>query len=183
MTDEGHESDPAEQPPVTPSPSSQPAGAGAPADLGTRFVARLIDFILLGFVYSIVVVPFVIAAIFADVSGVGLPMFGTGVGSFVSSLIFAVVTIAYFALMESNRGQTVGKMAMGIRTQGATGGNPTVEEGVKRNAWIALSIIPWIGGLAQLAAAIYIAVTISNSATNTGWHDEFAGGTGVIKTK
>lgn len=182
MTDEGHDPGPTDPSPA-PTPPAQPTGAGAPADVGTRFVARLIDFVLLGFVYSILVVPFVIAAVFTDVGGFGLPMFGTGIGSFMSSLIFAVVTIAYFALMESSRGQTVGKMAMGVRTQGPTGGNPTMEEGVKRNAWIALSIIPWIGGLAQLAAAIYIAVTISNSASNTGWHDEFAGGTAVVRTR
>jgi hypothetical protein len=34
--------------------------------------------------------------------------------------------------------------------------------------------------LAELAAAIYIAVTISQSPTNTGWHDTFAGGTRVV---
>jgi len=28
---------------------------------------------------------------------------------------------------------------------------------------------------------IYIAITISQSDTNTGWHDTFAGGTRVIK--
>ena len=36
---------------------------------------------------------------------------------------------------------------------------------------------------AQLAAAIYIAVTINSSPTRTGWHDQFAGGTRVVRTR
>lgn len=153
---------------------------GASADIGTRLIARIIDAALLSAVFFMIVVPLVIGSIFAGAAGV--PFFGGFRGSsFVSSLIFAALTIAYFAIMESRFGQTVGKMAMSLEVQGPNGGHPTIEEGVKRNLWLALSVIPWIGGLAQLAVMIYIAVTISNSATNTGWHDEFAGGTRVVR--
>lgn len=174
---EGHE----EQAPAP--PPSQPSGVGAPADVATRFVARLIDHILLGIVIFALVVPFVIGAMFADLGGFGGMFSGFGAGSFVSGIISAVLTIGYFAFMESNQGQTVGKMVMGLRAEGPNGGNPTMEQAIKRNAWYALAIVPVLGGLAQLGVAIYIAVTISNSATNTGWHDEFAGGTSVVRAK
>jgi uncharacterized RDD family membrane protein YckC len=154
---------------------------GAPADLGTRFLARLIDHILLSIVIFVILVPLVIGAIWADVNSFG--GFGFGVGDWVAGIVGAAIVIGYFAFMESSRGQTVGKMLLGLQTQGQDGGHPTMEQALKRNAWYALGIIPFIGGLAELGVAILIAVTISNSATRTGWHDEFAGGTRVIKIK
>lgn len=167
-------------PPVNPAPAS---GVGAPADLTTRFLARLVDHILLGIVNFVIIVPLVIASAFTGV-GNGLGMFsGFSAGSLVAAIVTAAITIGYFALMESNMGQTVGKMLIGLKTVGPDGNNPTMEQALKRNAWYALGIVPFLGGLAQLAATIYIAVTINNSATRTGWHDTFAGGTRVIKTK
>ena len=172
--------------PAAPPPVSAPAvasGVGAPADLGTRFLARLIDHILLGIVIFVIIVPLVIAAAFTGV-GSGLnPFGGFGAGDLVAGIVTALITIGYFALMESNSGQTVGKMLIGLKTVGPDGNKPTMEQALKRNAWYALGIVPFLGDLAQLAATIYIAVTINNSATRTGWHDTFAGGTKVIKTK
>ncbi len=92
-------------------------------------------------------------------------------------------------LLESSRGQTLGKMVMKVRTLGPSGTNPTTAEAIKRNAWTALGVlgaipmIGWVGSLLYLGAVIYIAVTInSNTATRQGWHDTFAGGTRVVKT-
>jgi uncharacterized RDD family membrane protein YckC len=172
--------------PMTPPPVSAPApasGVGAPADLGTRFLARLIDHILLGIVNFVIIVPLIIAAAFTGVGNGMNPFGGFSAGSLVSAIIVAAITIGYFALMEANMGQTVGKMLIGLKTVGPDGNKPTMEQALKRNAWYALGIVPFLGGLAQLAATIYIAVTINNSATRTGWHDTFAGGTRVIKTK
>ena len=72
--------------------------------------------------------------------------------------------------------------------QGPGGGKLTLEQSVKRNSFYAiglLSFIPVLGALANLAslgAAIWVAVTINNSATGQGVHDEFAGGAHVVKT-
>jgi uncharacterized RDD family membrane protein YckC len=174
-------------PPPQPAPMPAPApasGVGAPADLGTRFLARLIDHVLLGIVTAVIIVPLLIASMFTGTVGNSFGFgFGFSVGSLVASIVTAAITIGYFALMESNMGQTVGKMVLGLRTEGPDGNKPTMEQALKRNAWYALAIIPFLGGLAQLAIAIYIAVTISNSATRTGWHDTFAGGTQVVKAK
>lgn len=160
------------------------ASAGAKgADLGIRFAARLIDHVLLAIVVSFLLIPLVIGAMFDDV---GLnSAFGTtfGAGALVASIISAAIVIGYFAFMESSRGQTIGKMLLKLRTQGPDGANPSLEEAVKRNLFYALGIVPFLGGIAQLAAVIFIAVTINNSALHQGWHDDFAGGTKVVRTE
>jgi uncharacterized RDD family membrane protein YckC len=159
----------------TPARSSGPY----PADLGTRIGARLIDYIILTIASLLIVVPLFVGAFFADVSGFS---FGFGIGNVVSSIVSATIYIGYFAWMESSRGQTLGKMMLNVRTVAPGGGNPSFEQAVKRNAWLALSVIPVFGWLLQLAAVIYIMVTINSSATNQGWHDEFADGTMVVKS-
>ncbi len=164
-------------------PTSDESPSEVSADLGTRFLARLIDGILLAIVFMIIIVPIFVVAIFSGSAGFG-GVFGggLGLGNLVGSIIFAAVIIGYFAFLESSRGQTIGKMIMKLKTVGPDGENPTFEMAAKRNAWYALGIIPVLGGLAQFAVVIYIAITISQSDTNTGWHDTFAGGTRVIKT-
>lgn len=162
-------------------PGSATSGIGAPADLGPRVLARLIDYFILGVIYAILLPLFVALSILGSVGGGFGGSFSFG--SLVFGIIIAAIMVGYFTIMESQRGQTVGKMVMGLETQGPNGGNPTTEEAVKRNLWNALNIIPILGGLLELAAAIYIMVTINQSPTKTGWHDVFAGGTRVVTTK
>jgi uncharacterized RDD family membrane protein YckC len=90
--------------------------------------------------------------------------------------------------MEFSRGQTLGKMLVRLQTQGPGGGRPTLGQALKRNAFTAipvLGVIPYFGvisGLLNLLAVITIAVTISrNRTTRRGWHDDFAGGTTVVR--
>ena len=166
-------------PPAPQAPQGQAAaGVGQPADLMTRFLAKLIDWILLSIVNFAIVVPIVIGAIFSGATG----GFGFGGSGLVTGAIFAAIAVAYFAILENMRGQTVGKMLLKLQVQGPDGQNPEMDAAFKRNGWMLLSIIPVIGGLAQLGVAIFIAVTINNNTgTRQGWHDEFAGGTRVIK--
>lgn len=159
----------------------QPTGdATEAADLMPRFLARLIDSVALWFVMFIVIVPIVFVSILGTSGGNGITG-GFGISSIIISIVWTAIVIGYFAYLESSRGQTLGKMAMKLKTQGPDGQNPTFEVAAKRNAFYALSIIPIIGGLAQLAAVLYIAYTINQSSTHQGWHDEFAGGTKVVK--
>jgi uncharacterized RDD family membrane protein YckC len=106
------------------------------------------------------------------------------------SVITVVITIGYFAFMESNNGATLGKQVLKLRVVGPDGtSNPTMEQAVRRNAFYAIQlayIVPIVGaifgGLAMLAAVIMIAVTINNdTVARQGWHDKFAGGTRVLK--
>jgi uncharacterized RDD family membrane protein YckC len=151
-----------------------------------RFLARLIDFIILGLVNGIIAAILVVG-IMGGSGGYG---FGTG-GGFaaraVSAIISTVLSLGYFTLMESRNGQTLGKMLLKLQTHAPGGGTPTTEQALKRNAWLGLGILGILpilgilGSLAELAAVIAIAVTISSSPTKQGWHDNFAGGTQVIK--
>ncbi|PWN01998.1 RDD family protein [Nocardioides silvaticus] len=152
-----------------------------------RFLARLIDHILVGvvFVPIYVVLNIIIYSGFRNSFGEHF-IFYT-----LSAILQAAIFVAYFALLESNRGQTVGKMAMKLRTYGPDGvSNPTMEQAVKRNIYAGLgvlSIIPiigwfFLGWAAPLAAMVFIAITLNNDQPNhQGWHDKFAGGTKVMQ--
>lgn len=175
-------------PPAGGMPGGMPGGASGvprPAELLNRFLARLIDHVLLGVVF----VP-----VYIILSAIIYSGFSNSFGEYfifytLSAIIQAALFLGYFAFMESNRGQTVGKMVLKLRTFGPDGvSNPTMQEAVKRNAYAALgvlSIIPFIGWFflgwaAPLAAMIFIAVTLNSDQPNhQGWHDKFAGGTMV----
>jgi uncharacterized RDD family membrane protein YckC len=164
-------------------------GIGQPADLLPRFLARLIDFILVGVVNFIISLIVVVGALGLGSAGYGgMSMGGSYATGAVTGLLEAAISLAYFALMESRTGQTVGKMLLKLRTEGPDGRPPSLEVAVRRNFWVALGalgVVPvvggLIGGLAELVISIVIIVTISQSPIRQGWHDKFAGGTRVIK--
>jgi uncharacterized RDD family membrane protein YckC len=164
-------------------------GVGQPADLLMRFLARLIDFVILGIGVAIInAILFVGIFGLASGGGFGMSMGGSYAYAALTGVLGAVIYLGYFSLLESRNGQTLGKMLLKLRTEGPDGNPPSMELAIKRNFWVALgalAVIPivggLIGGLAELAIIIVIAVTISNSPTKQGWHDTFAGGTKVIK--
>lgn len=177
-------------PPPQPGPGgygAAPAGVPRPGELLNRFLARLIDHVLLGVVYGI------IYGVFNGIFLTGFVHSFTELFLFwtVTAILQAAIYLGYFAFMESNSGQTVGKMVLKLRTYGPDGvSKPTMEQALKRNAYSALgilSIIPFIGWFflgwaVPLAAVIYIAVTLNKDVPNhQGWHDKFAGGTRVMQ--
>jgi uncharacterized RDD family membrane protein YckC len=182
---------PGQQPPPPQAPPSaqQPAtGVGQPGDLATRFLAKLIDWVIL--IIVVLIVSAIIGAIFFTAAVGGAGPFGGGGFLFnaLTTIVSTAIVIGYFAFLESNRGQTVGKMILKLKVQRLDGSLPSMEEALKRNAYLGINlvnIIPVIGWLLAplglLAATIYIAVTINNdTATRQGWHDQF-GGTQVVK--
>jgi uncharacterized RDD family membrane protein YckC len=160
-------------PPPPPPPGQNPYGAEAyptsaqpppvagaqPAGLGSRFLARLIDGIMLAVLQGII---------------------SLATGRVVAGIIGGIIYLGYYAYMESSQGRTLAKQWLKMRVHGASGGNPTMEEALRRNAWAALGIlstIPLLGiltGLAELVAIIAIAVTINSDPLKRGWHDKFA---------
>lgn len=182
-----------------PTPGGYPGGQQGvprPGELLDRFLARLIDSVLLGIVFAIlfsVLGAILISNAHYDSNG---NFHGAG-----SSILFyivlgvfdVVVTMGYYSYMESTRGQTLGKMAMKLKVVGPDGvSNPTLEQAARRNifnAWQLLYIIPIAGvflaplaGLAALVGMILIAVGINNDPVKRqAWHDQFAGGTQVLK--
>ncbi|MFD6515741.1 RDD family protein [Rhodococcus sp. NPDC060176] len=141
-----------------------PSGAEA-GGLGIRFGARVIDAIIVG------IVAIILTVLVSDLGNV-----------LVSGLFSGILTFAYFIAMEVTQGRTLGKMILGLSVHGPGGApRPSVQQSAIRNAFTLLSIIPIIGGILALVAYIVIAVTINNSPTKQGKHDELAGGTQVVK--
>jgi uncharacterized RDD family membrane protein YckC len=164
-------------------------GVGQPADLLPRFLARLLDFLLVGVVNGLIMAVVVVGILGVSSGGTfsGMGMGGNYASGAIGGLVGAAISLAYFSFMESSTGQTVGKMALKIRTVGPDGAPPSLEVAVRRNFWVALgalAVVPVLGGLigsiAELVIVIMIIVTISQSPVRQGWHDKLAG-TRVIR--
>lgn len=153
-------------PPVAGFPGQPPAAwAGQPAGLGVRWLARVID----GFAF------FVLSWIIAL-------FFDSGSRILVTGLFTGLLAFVYFVVMEVTEGRTVGKMLLGLRVRGPGGApKPTLKQSAIRNAWTLLPIIPYLGGFLGFVAIAVIGLTIKNSPTKQGKHDELAGGTQVVK--
>lgn len=140
----------------------------------------MIDAIILWIVTTILTLV-IIGPALGDVGTMEAFTGGFGFRAWLASLVAALINIGYFAYLESSRGQTFGKQLLNIRVVGPGGGNPSMEEAVKRNLWLAAGLIPFIGGLVELGLIIWIVVTITQSADKRGVHDQFAGGTQVVR--
>lgn len=149
-------------------PSSAPGAHAQPGDLLPRFVARLIDGILVGFV------AFFLSLLFFDQD---LQILVTG-------LFSGVLTFAYFVFFEVSYGTTPGKKLLGLTVHGPGGAaKPDFRQSAIRNSFTLLAVIPYyLGSLLALIAYVVIAVTINASPSKQGKHDEWAGGTQVIKS-
>jgi uncharacterized RDD family membrane protein YckC len=146
----------------------QPAGpTAATAGLGSRFAARLLDGLIIGLPLTI---------LFAII---GMGTGGLGLENWLGGAIFTLLWLGYYAYFESTTGATLGKKLVNIRVVAANGTSPSMEAAVKRNAWMLLGLLPFVGWLLQLIAVIVIAVTISSNEYNRGKHDEIAD-TGVM---
>lgn len=145
-----------------------PVGGGTPADIGIRFAARFIDGVIV----------LIVAVILSIITAL---LFWGDYG-FTVSIFSGIALFIYFVAFEVTQGATLGKKILGLSVRGAGGlPKPTPKEAAIRNSFLLLTIIPFLGGLLTLAAYIYIAVTINNSPTKQGKHDELAGGTQVVK--
>jgi uncharacterized RDD family membrane protein YckC len=139
--------------------------------LGKRFLARLIDGLLVGIPISIIlaVLP-------------GIPL-----GGFVAGIVSAAAGFGYFVYLETTKGATIGKQLLSLRVTEEVGTSPiSSDASMRRNAWMligALSGIPVIGALASLASlviVIAIAVTLNGDDRKQGLHDRM-GGTLVVE--
>jgi uncharacterized RDD family membrane protein YckC len=95
-----------EQPGATPAPSSSTADVTGP-----RIVAAIIDIVLLGIVFVILSVLFGDSDSSSGDDGASFELSLTGL----PALLFFVLTMAYYAVLESQSGQTLGKRVMKLR--------------------------------------------------------------------
>ena len=165
--------------------SHRPPSSGS-ADAIIRFAAKLIDGAVLAVLFALVAValsPLRPATTGAPGTGLSSRLAAAPVGAYsvALSLTTALVALGYLSVLESARGQTIGKMFLQLEVVGPGGERPTIGEAALRNSWVLLSIIPWFGGLIQVIAAAAIGYSIHVSVTDDGWHDSLAGGTRVVK--
>ena len=141
----------------------------APADVhvtGRRVVATVIDGLVLGGAYALV------AGLFGDVRSVG-PWNWVADTSAGISLLYALGAAAYYVVMETALGQTLGKMVVGIRVSGAgTGGRPSGTQAVIRTA------LRLVDGLLGYLVA-FVAVL---SSERRQWLGDLAADTHVVRT-
>ncbi len=144
----------------------------APAE---RFGARLIDSILLAAVSLAILA----AALFAisiadDAADVDVVVFAVLTGL----LLILFIAAAYETAMVTRRGQTVGKIALGIkvvRTEGDE--NPAWRSALKRWALPSLpGVIFWLvfTPLVSLVGPVLIYFSLTWDQSRQGWHDKFA---------
>ncbi len=163
-------------------PTSAANAPGQLADAWQRVAARVVDYVLIA--VAITVLLMVLGAVIAFLPGPAGVFAGV-----LYAVVTSALTVAYFAVLESRDGQTLGKRLLGIRVVGADGRTPSLEQTIRRNVWTGLGIasaIPVIGSalgaVAMLAASVLILVGIVQDVQRRqGWHDTFAGGTRVVR--
>ena len=140
---------------------------------GARIGARLVDAEIFSVLWLIILIANVYAFDAADVEGSALPfLFVLVVPVIVTGLIYEVVMIA-------TRGQTLGKMAMGIKVVRAdNGARPGAGKSLGR--WslpYLILLIPLLGWLFTLLC--YLSLTWGRD--RQGWHDKAAGTLVTVK--
>lgn len=132
-------------------PSYQPSGGGGPsgprAGFGRRFVAALLDSIIVGVVGTIV------GAIL-------------GLSDNASSGVGLLLGIAYYTYFEGSTGQTMGKKALGIRVISLEGGGAI---GFGR------AFIRYVGRIVSAIPLLLGYFWMLWDKEKQTWHDKFAG--------
>ncbi|SBS70279.1 RDD domain containing protein [uncultured Mycobacterium sp.] len=147
-------------------PPPVPGGVGQPGGVWIRLGARVIDWILTGIVVFLISLSFYASDSYGILAGV----------------VSGLVPFAYFVGFEVSQGWTPAKKLLGLQVHGPGGAaKPTAQQSAIRNSFMLLSVIPWVGWLLHLIACVIIGVTINNSPTRQGKHDELAGGTQVVQ--
>lgn len=139
------------------------------AGAGRRFVAQLIDGFILGFVCSLVSVPLLLATYrrlvsqaLSDPESFSLDALGTA--PLLIVLVELLVGFFYYVILHAWRGQTLGKMALGIRVVTESGQVPSLGTSLLR------SIGYWLSALPLDLGYIWILVDPNKQ----GWHDKIA---------
>ena len=133
--------------------------------LGKRIVAGLIDFVILVVIGGIMTVLF--GYVSSDDDGFNASLSG---GPF---LLYVLIALAYYFLMESSTGQTLGKMALGIKVVAASGGKASAGSIAIR------TILRLVDGIFFYLVGI-LAIAFSGKHQRIG---DMAGGTIVVSAK
>jgi uncharacterized RDD family membrane protein YckC len=130
---------------------------GSPAEVGNRFVARLLD----GLVLGLVAVPLLLTGVIPE-GGAGAAMVG------LAGYVYGVVL--------DGTGGTLGKRLLRMVVVDARGRAPGLGAGATRNLWMLTSLLPGLlGQSVAVAVSVVIAITIARHPLDLGVHDRMAG--------
>ncbi|MGI5493398.1 RDD family protein [Microtetraspora malaysiensis] len=181
-------------------PYGAPAGAvppGAPAPLAEwwqRLVARLIDGVIIGIPYTIISLVLTGIIVTAPSFDERTGAFSAGGGVFLATLLIAIVSAAvmsgYEFLLLKQRGQTVGKIVMGIKVVPVGGALPpgglAVDAAAKRAGVLYgpqfLGWIPIVGWILNIFSLLNVLWQLWDRPLQQALHDK-AAGTVVVKIK
>jgi uncharacterized RDD family membrane protein YckC len=143
--------------PPAPRPGA-PTLPGTPAEVGNRFVARMVD----GLALALVVVPLLATGI--------LPAEGAG-----PALLVGLAGYVYAVVLDATGG-TLGKRLLRMTVVDRRGRPPGLGAGATRNLWLLTSLLPGVVGQSvAVAVSVALATTIAKHPTDLGWHDQVAG--------
>ncbi len=128
------------------------------AGRGVRFAAFIVDGVAL-------------AAVWALLDAIGVVERGSGNAPV--NIVQVVLSVAYFVALTAAFGQTIGKMALGIKVVDAEGDNPPMTAVLMRET---------IGKAVSAMVVLVGFIVILFDGKRQGWHDKIAG-TFVVKTR
>ncbi|HLF78459.1 MAG TPA: RDD family protein [Dehalococcoidia bacterium] len=146
--------------------TAEPEATPAPENLlGRRIVAGLIDFVLL------TVLLIIMSSLFGESSSDG-GSFSVSLTGF-PAIIYILLAIGYFLVLEMQTGQTLGKMVMGLRVVSLEGPLSWGKVAI-RTLLRAVDGLPWL--LPYLVGIICIAVSKNHQRIG-----DMAAGTAVVR--
>ncbi|MDP4503649.1 RDD family protein [Nonomuraea turcica] len=122
----------------------QPPGAPAPlAEWWQRLVARIVDGVIFGVVMGLVSFIFglFLVASYSSTTGASTGLFGSFVIGILMSVVLTLVYVGYDFFMHKMKGQTVGKMIMGIKVVQV--GGPVPPGGIPNDAALKRALGTW----------------------------------------
>lgn len=148
-----------------------------PASVGKRAGAYLIDIVGLSMVTTVLAVLFGVGL---DVVA-GLESGGVFGATYRWQAVSALITLAYFALLEGSTGQTLAKRLLGIKVVMDDGSPATLQSAVVRRVpFVIGTFLPVIGFFVGFGLLLAILVTaIQDESKHRGIHDRWAGTTVV----
>lgn len=171
--------------PIEPSAETPQVQGGAPADAWIRLGARLLDQLALGVLYVLVfglgtlLSGGALLTVFDPISAAIL--FDDRLVRIWSTVVIAACVLIgplYFALSEMFTGQTLGKMALGLRVLDDRGHRPGFIAAFARNLFMLVPIIvlvpvlgPVLFYLLAIAVGFWIGISISHDRSRRGAHE------------
>lgn len=160
-------------------------GAGQIADVGRRVSADLVDFLvlaLLGIAAGFVLRQLGFGEVVAPVPQGEFPT-RFGFPQALATLTSLAVHLGYWTLMEGRRGQSVGKLAFGIRAVREDASALDYTTALKRHVLFYIpQVFAWVPGLIMVLAAVAqmalllagLLTYIADTPLRQGFHDKYA---------